>query len=42
MTGRGPDARYACINLGEAFAPEEIERKSICIDGDIGEVLEQL
>ena len=42
MTGRWPDARYACINLGEAFAPEEIERKSICIDGDIGEVLEQL
>ena len=42
MTDRWPDARYACINLNEAFAPEEIQKKSICMDGDIGEVLEQL
>mgnify|MGYP001639593582 FL=1 len=26
----------------EAFCPNEIEDRSICIDGDIGEVLEKL
>ena len=35
-----PDATYACINLGEAYAPNEIKHKSICIDGDISEVIE--
>ena len=33
------NAFYACINYGEAFCPEEIEDKSVCIDGDIGDVL---
>ena len=33
---------YACINYGEAFCPAEIQDRSICIDGDIGEVLEQM
>ena len=42
MTDCWPDARYACINLNEALAPEEIAKKSICIEGDIGEVLAQL
>lgn len=32
-------ATYACINYGEAFAPKEIEDRSICIDGDIKAVL---
>lgn len=32
---------YACINYGEAFCPVEIQDRSICIDGDIGEVLEK-
>lgn len=27
------------FNHGEAYAPEPISRRSICIDGDIGEVL---
>ena len=27
------------MNLGEAYAPKEIEERSVCIDGDIGEVL---
>ena len=35
-------AVYACVNLGEAFAPQEIKNRSICIDGNIGEVLECL
>lgn len=39
MTARNPDAVYACINLGEAYCPIEIEDRSVCIDADIGEVL---
>ena len=35
-------ATYACINYGEAFAPEEIEKQSIRIDSDIGEVFEKM
>lgn len=40
MANEWPDATYACINLGEAYAPKEIEAKSICINADIGSVLE--
>ena len=29
-------------HYGEAFCPREIADRSICIDGDIGEVLELL
>lgn len=36
------DAVYVCLNKGEAFAPEEIRKKSICINGDIGEILNQI
>ena len=39
MTLTNEKAVYACINYGEAFCPGEIEKQSICIDGDIGEVL---
>lgn len=42
MTAENPQAVYACINYGEALCPREIERRSICIDGDIGNVLLQL
>lgn len=42
MTAENPQAVYACINYGEAYAPREIAGRSVCIDGDIGEVLEQL
>ena len=42
MTRQNPDAVYACVNLGAAFVPKEIEERSICIDWDIGEVLECL
>ena len=42
MTYRNPKAVYACVNLGEAIAPEEIKDRSICIDGDIGVTLEFL
>jgi len=36
------EATYACLNYGEAYAPDEIKKKSICINGDIGEILSQL
>lgn len=42
MTAENPWAVYACVNLGEAGAPREIANRSICIDGDIGEVLKKL
>ena len=42
MTYRNPGAVYACINYGEAYAPEEIAGRSVCIDGDIGNVLGQV
>ena len=41
-TLENPQAVYGCINSGEAFAPEEIRERSICINGDIGEILKQL
>ena len=41
MTALNERAVYACVNRGEAVAPREIERRSICIDGDIGQVLER-
>ena len=42
MTAQNPKSTYACINFGEAVCPKEIRRQAICIDGDIGEVLQQL
>lgn len=39
MTNEWENATYVCLNYGEAYAPDEIKEKSICIDGDIGEVL---
>ena len=42
MTGRNPNATYVCINYGEAVAPREIEKRSICLNADIGKTLEIL
>ncbi|MBQ7544635.1 MAG: Sir2 silent information regulator family NAD-dependent deacetylase [Synergistaceae bacterium] len=44
MTRYNPQAVYACINLGEAYVPERagISDRSICIDDDIGNVVEKL
>ena len=41
MTQKNPKAIYACINAGEAVCPEEIGKRSICINADIGEVLQE-
>lgn len=40
MTNEWHDATYACVNMGEAFAPEEIGHKSICVNSDIYAVLD--
>ncbi len=37
-----PKAVYACVNRGQAFAPRELKSRSICVDGDIHAVVEQL
>lgn len=42
MTYRNLKAIYACVNNGEMYAPKEIADRSVCIDGDIGEVLKEL
>lgn len=42
MTAKNPNATYTCLNAGEAVCPKEIERQAICINGDIGEVLQQI
>ena len=42
MTAKNPKAIYACINQGQAVCPQEIERQSVCINADIGQVLQSL
>ena len=42
FTEQNPDAYYACINRGEAFCPASIEKRSVCINDDIGNVLESI
>lgn len=41
MTSENLGAVYVCVNYGEAVCPREIEKQSICINGDIGTVLEE-
>ncbi len=40
MTYQNPNAFYACLNFGEAYAPKEIEDRAVCIDDDIASVLQ--
>lgn len=42
ITAQNAKAVYGCINNGEAFCPAEIEQQAICVNDDIGIVLEQL
>ena len=42
MTAQNPSATYACINQGQAVCPQEIEQRSICMNADIGQVLQSL
>ena len=40
MTAKNPSATYACVNRGEVFCPDEIADRAICIDEDIGCVID--
>lgn len=42
MTAENKNAFYACINFGEAVCPEQICKRSLCLNSDIGEVLSAL
>lgn len=39
MTAENPEAFYVCINYKEAFAPREISGCSVCLNGDIADIL---
>lgn len=42
MTAKNPKAVYACINQGQAACPQEIEKQSVCVNADIGQILQSL
>ena len=42
MTAKNPKATYVCVNFGDALCPRDIEKQSICLDADIGDVLSQI
>lgn len=42
MVYENSNAVYACLNYQESYCPKEIVERSICIDGDIFEVLQEL
>lgn len=42
MTAQNPNATYVCVNQGQAICPQEIEQRSICMNADIGQVLQSL
>lgn len=39
MTEGNSKATYVCVNHGETYAPKQIEKQSLCINHDIGDVL---
>ena len=42
MTAQNQNAVYACVNFGEAYAPDEIAERCFCINADIRRVLEKI
>lgn len=42
MTLANGKATYACLNYSEAYCPEAIAVQSVCLDGDIGDTIEQM
>lgn len=42
MTAANPRATYACLNYGEALAPNSIAERSILIDANAADALYQL
>ncbi len=42
MTDKNPNAYYVCINTDVAYAPDDIQNRSLCISDDIAMVLAKL
>lgn len=42
LTAENMNATYICINLGESYCPTEITEQSICVNADIGSVIDEL
>ena len=42
MTYENPNAVYACMNQTEAVCPKKISERSICLEGDAAEAMEEL
>ncbi len=42
LTAQNKKATYACINYGEAFCPEQIEKQAICFNEDIDKIINAL
>ncbi|MDD5851564.1 MAG: hypothetical protein PUC87_05375, partial [Galactobacillus timonensis] len=42
LTRKNPRAFYACVNLGEAYVPDDIASRSVAINADAGRVLSAL
>ena len=42
MTLQKPSAFYACLNLDQAVCPQEIANRSVCLGGDVGDLLDKL
>lgn len=41
MTAKNPNATYTCVNNGQANCPPEIRHKSICINDDISNIINE-
>ena len=42
FTAQNPRAVYVCVNQGEAFCPDSLQSRSLCISGDIGNTLKAI
>ena len=42
QTCQSPRAWYACVNLQAAYCPPEIQARAVCLQGDIGAILNAL
>ena len=42
MTNANEKAVYACLNYREAYCPKQIENKAICLDSDIGRIIDSI
>ena len=42
LTAQNENAAYICVNLGESYCPDEIADQSICVNSDIGKVINDL